>query len=72
MFFYGFDESFINTFNKQVDDLTIEKAKEVIGKYFPKDNLQMVLIGKASEIREKVKKYGEIFEKRSRRMDFKY
>ncbi len=63
MFVYGFDESFINNFNKNVEEMTLAKAKEIIAKYFPKDNLQFVLIGKASEIRDKVKKYGEITEK---------
>jgi hypothetical protein len=36
---------------------------EVIRKYFPRDNLVFVLIGKADEIREKVSKYGEVTEK---------
>lgn len=63
MFIYDFNESFINDFNKNVDRMTVQKAKEIIKKYFSKDNLQFVLIGKASEIRDKVKKYGEITEK---------
>ena len=63
MFIYGFDESFINNFQKDVDSMTLEKAREIIAKYFPAKNLQFVLIGKASEIRENVKKYGEIIEK---------
>jgi zinc protease len=63
MFIYGFDEKFINDFEKNVDAVNIEKAKEVISKYFPSKNLQFVLIGKASEIREQVKKYGTLTEK---------
>lgn len=63
MFIYGFDEKFINDFEKNVDAVTIEKAKEVISKYFPSKNLQFVLIGKASEIREQVRKYGTLTEK---------
>ncbi len=63
MFLYGFDESYINTFGQRVDELTLPKAREVIGKYFPRDNLTFVLIGKAAEIREKVQKYGNIDEK---------
>ena len=63
MFVYGFDESFINDFQENVDLMTVEKAKEIIKKYFPMDKLQFVLIGKASEIRDKVKKYGQITEK---------
>jgi hypothetical protein len=43
--------------------MTIEDAKNIIAKYFPKENLQFVLIGKADEIRDDVKKYGKITEK---------
>tara|TARA_R110000796_G_scaffold88850_6_gene192026 strand:- start:97683 stop:99074 length:1392 start_codon:yes stop_codon:yes gene_type:complete len=60
MFLYDFDESYINTFSKQVDALDSKKAKEIIEKYFPKDKFQFVLIGKASEIGEIAKKYGEV------------
>jgi len=63
MHYYGFDESFINNFEKNVDGLTMAKANEIVKKYFPKENLQVVIIGKASEIKEAVKKYGEITEK---------
>jgi predicted Zn-dependent peptidase len=60
MFWYNFDESYINTFQQKVDELTPAKAKEITNKYFPKENLQLVMIGKASEIGDKVKKYGEV------------
>ncbi|WP_405266001.1 M16 family metallopeptidase [Cellulophaga sp. Ld12] len=60
MYIYNFDESYINTFNTQVDELTVDKANILIEKYFPKDHLQFVLIGKASEIGEMAKKYGEV------------
>lgn len=63
MFIYDFDESFINNFQENVSKMTVARAKEIIEKYFPRENLQFVLIGKASEIRDKVKKYGEVTEK---------
>ena len=63
MFFYNFDESFINDFQENVDKVDTARAKEIISRYFPVNNLQFVLIGKASEIRDKVKKYGKITEK---------
>ena len=63
MFFYGLDDSYINDFEKNVDEMTIEGANEIAKKYFPKEDLQYVIIGKASEIRDKVKKYGEVIEK---------
>jgi len=63
MHFYGLNDSYINDFEKNVDEMTVEKANEIIAKYFPKENLQFVLIGKADEIRDKVGKYGEVIEK---------
>ncbi|MDQ6481165.1 pitrilysin family protein [Dyadobacter sp. LHD-138] len=63
MFIYNFDENFINTFQAKVDGLTTAQAKSIIAQYFPKDKLQFVMVGKASEIKEQVKKYGEVSEK---------
>jgi zinc protease len=63
MFVYGYDENFINTFQAKVDGLTIAESKKIIEEYFPKDKLQFVLVGKADEIRDQVKKYGAIMEK---------
>ncbi len=63
MFTYGFDENYINTFQTKVDGLTVAQANDIIAKYFPKEKLQFVLVGKAEEIRDAVKKYGAITEK---------
>jgi predicted Zn-dependent peptidase len=63
MDYYGFDDSYINDFEKQVDNITVNKANEIAKKYFPKENLQFVIVGKASEIKDIVKKYGEVTEK---------
>jgi predicted Zn-dependent peptidase len=63
MYFYDFDESFINDFQKTVAGVTTEKAGKVIATHFPKDNLQFVLIGKAAAIRDPIRKYGELVEK---------
>jgi zinc protease len=62
MFWYGFDESFINNFEKNVDGLTLQKAKQIIATYFPKDKLQFVMVGKAADIKKIVGKYGAITE----------
>ena len=62
MFWYNFDESFINNFEKNVDGLDLAKANEIIAKYFPKDKLQFVLVGKADEIRKIAAKYGKVTE----------
>jgi zinc protease len=58
MFWYGFDESYINNFQANVDGLTSAKAKEIITKYFPKDNLQFLFVGKAEDIKTIVEKFG--------------
>ena len=70
MFYYNISDSFINDFQKKVDELTVEKANEIIKTYFPKENLQFVLIGKASELRDKVSKYGEVIEKEIKDVGF--
>ncbi|MEO8773754.1 MAG: pitrilysin family protein [Gelidibacter sp.] len=62
MFWYDLDKSYINNFQKTVDALDLKKANEIIKTYFPKDNLQIVLIGKASEIKEIAQKYGKVIE----------
>jgi predicted Zn-dependent peptidase len=62
-YIYGLDDSLINNFEDEVNELTIEKSKELIKKYFPKENLQFVMIGKADDIRDKVAKYGKVTEK---------
>lgn len=62
MFWYNFDESFINNFEKNVDGLTLAKANEIIAKYFPKDKLQFVLVGKSADIKKIAEKYGPVTE----------
>ena len=63
MFVYGFDESYINDFQKNVDGLTVASVKEIVRRHFPKDNFQFVLIGQAEAIRDIAAKYGEVTEK---------
>ena len=70
MHIYNFDENYINTFQAKVDGLTTERSKEIIATYFPKDKLQFIMIGKASEIRDQVKKYGEVTEKQIKQDGF--
>lgn len=60
MHYYGFDDTYINNFEEKVDEFTVARANEIVKKYFPLDNLQFVIIGKASEIKDVVKKYGEV------------
>jgi predicted Zn-dependent peptidase len=70
MFFYNISDAFINDFQKNVDELTVQKANEIIRTYFPKENLQFVLIGKTAELKDKVSKYGEVIEKEIKDVGF--
>lgn len=46
IFWYRFDESYINNFEANVNAVTMDKAKEIITKYFADDKLPFVFIGK--------------------------
>jgi len=59
---YGYDESFINTFEETVNTLDVAETKRLIDTYFPRENLQMVIVGNAAEIREGLPKYGAVHE----------
>ncbi|MBI1772815.1 MAG: insulinase family protein, partial [Burkholderiales bacterium] len=52
----------IDHFMRDVDGLNVEKAKQLVDKHFPRDKLQMVLIGKAESIRGTAANYGEVTE----------
>jgi len=60
MYLYGFDESYINQFQQRVDGLTLAQTKQLVDNYFPKDKLQMVLIGSGDKIAPIAAKYGEV------------
>ncbi len=62
MYWYNFDKSFIDNFEKNVDSLDLAKANQIIAKYFPKDKLQFVLIGKSADIKKVAEKYGKVTE----------
>jgi predicted Zn-dependent peptidase len=70
MFWYNFNEDFINTFESRVDGLTIEKSKEIIQKYFSAENLQFVFVGNAAEIKNVVSAYGKVTEKQIKEDSF--
>lgn len=63
MFWYGFDETYINNFQANVDGLTTAKAKEIVAKYFPSNGLQFLFVGKSADIKKIAEKYGAVTEK---------
>ncbi|UGQ48008.1 M16 family metallopeptidase [Massilia endophytica] len=62
MFALNFGREQIDNFMKDVDSLTPERARQLVDKHFPRKNLQMVLIGKAADIRQIAAKYGDVTE----------
>ncbi|MCL1138106.1 M16 family metallopeptidase [Shewanella pneumatophori] len=60
MYLYGFDDAFINEFQAKVDGLTLEESKRLIDTYFPKTNLQFVIIGNAAKIAPIAKEHGKV------------
>ena len=62
MYSFNVGRAQIDNFMKDVDSLTPARAQELIDKHFPRDKLQMVLIGKAADVRKIASKYGEVTE----------
>lgn len=62
MYVSGFGREQIDHFMRDVDSLTPEKAKQLVDKHFPRDKLQMLLIGKAEQIRAVAANYGSVTE----------
>ena len=62
MALYGFDESYINDFQQQVDQLTEADCQRLIHQYFPRKSLQFVLIGNADIIAPVAEKYGTVIQ----------
>jgi len=62
---FGLDEREINDFYAKIDAMTLADAQRVIKQYFPRENLVFVMIGKASEIGELVKKYAPTVDTKS-------
>lgn len=60
MFFYKYDEKYINQYAKNIKEITLEKVNAAISKYFPKNYFQFVVVGKAELIAPILKKYGDL------------
>ena len=60
MYLYGFDDSFINDFEANVDGLTLEIAQRLVKNYFPQQDLQFVIVGNAADIADIAAQYGEV------------
>lgn len=52
----------IDNFMRDAHALTPARARVLVDRYFPRKNLQMVLIGKADDLRKVAGKYGDVTE----------
>ena len=55
--FYGLDKSDVDSYYAKVDAVDLETARRIIRQHFPLENLALVLVGKASDIRQIASKY---------------
>jgi predicted Zn-dependent peptidase len=62
--FFGLDRREITEYFDRIDVLTRADTQRIIKQYYPQENLAFVLIGKADEIKESVKKYAPQVETR--------
>lgn len=62
MFVYGVGREQVDNFMRDVDGLTPARVKALVERHFPRQNLQMVLVGKADAIRKVAARYGEVTE----------
>lgn len=53
--FYGLGADYISTYFQRVDEVSADKARELIRKYYPKDQWVMVLVGKKEAVEPAVK-----------------
>ncbi len=54
------DKSYYENYQERLKAITSNQAMDAAAKYFPKDNYCLVLVGKADDIMEQVKKYGPV------------
>jgi zinc protease len=62
MFVSNVGRAQFDNFSKDVDSLTPARARQLVDRHFPRDKLQVLLIGKAADIGKVAAKYGEVTE----------
>ena len=62
MYVNGVGREQFDHFTRDIDSVTQERSRQLINKHFPRDKLQMLLIGKAEAVRETAAKYGKLTE----------
>lgn len=59
---YGFPADYWDTYSEKISAVTAEDVQRVARKYVPVDNLQIVVVGDATKIRDVLSKFGPIEE----------
>lgn len=63
VFIFGLDETYAEDFLRKVEGVTAEDCRKVMAEHWARERLQMVFIGPGKALRDRVKKYGRLFEK---------
>ncbi|MFQ5599678.1 MAG: M16 family metallopeptidase [Candidatus Krumholzibacteriia bacterium] len=58
--FYGLDRAHINAHTQNTDAVTLDQLSEVIRRFYPRDDLVIVLVGQADEIKKIASRYGDV------------
>jgi zinc protease len=56
--YYGLDVNEVNQYYSRIDAITVEEARRIIKRYFPRENLVLVLVGKPDLLGGLANKYG--------------
>ena len=59
---YGFPADYWETYSEKISAVTAEDVQRVARKYVPVDNLQIVVVGDATKIRDVLSQFGPIEE----------
>ncbi len=62
MWAFDLGNEVINDFESKVNALDVDQANSLAKSKFPRNNLQFVFVGKAEDIRERARQYGEVTE----------
>lgn len=57
---YDLDDDYYEEYIERLNDLSAEDVREAAKKYIKPENLQITVVGKASEIADKLQKFGEL------------
>jgi 2C-methyl-D-erythritol 2,4-cyclodiphosphate synthase len=57
---YGLPEDFYKTYAKRMDTVTAQQAQELAKKHFDVENISVVVVGEAKEVKSSLEKLGKV------------